>query len=194
MRVPVGTQVFAEDKETLLLDMDVAGKRVRLLKGGNGGFGNTYFKGPINQAPRHANPGLPGEERTIRFRLKLIADAGIVGLIGGATNLAYHASNQFIKWIAFGSGGDFLEIASQLGKEDARWKLLLVPTLGGLAAGLVVYVGLRLIGNPGLSNLLEVIVAGDGRLPLRSALVSAASSLTSISTGATGCASTAAPD
>jgi chloride channel protein, CIC family len=110
--------------------------------------------------------------------------AGLVGLIGGAINLAYHASNQFIKWIAFGSGGDFLEIANQLGTQGARWKLLVVPTLGGLAAGLVVYVGLRLIGNPGLSNLLEVIVAGDGRLPVRSAMVSAASSLVSISTGA----------
>src|ERR1700748_1368084 len=60
LKVPVGTQVFAEDKETLLLDMDKAGKRVRLLKGGNGGFGNTYFKGPVNQAPMHANPGQEG--------------------------------------------------------------------------------------------------------------------------------------
>lgn len=126
----------------------------------------------------------------LRDRLRLNEDAlhlllaGLVGLIGGATNLAYHACNQFIKWIAFGSTGDFLEIAQQLGVDGERWKLVLVPTLGGLAAGLVIYVGLRLIGNPGLSNLLEVIVAGDGRLPVRSALVSAASSLVSISTGA----------
>src|SRR6201987_3885325 len=57
LKVPVGTQVLAEDKETLLHDMDVAGKRVRMLKGGNGGFGNTHFKGPINQAPKFANAG-----------------------------------------------------------------------------------------------------------------------------------------
>ena len=106
--------------------------------------------------------------------------AGVVGVIGGATNLAYHASNQFIKWISFGSAGDFLEIARVV----PPWKLIVVPTIGGLAAGLVIYVGLRLIGNPGLSNLLEVIVAGDGRLPVRSAVVSALSSLVSISTGA----------
>ena len=90
LKVPVGTQVFAEDKETLLLDMDAAGKRVRLLKGGNGGFGNTYFKGPVNQAPTHANPGQEGQEQWIWLRLKLIADVGLVGLpnAGKSTFLA----------------------------------------------------------------------------------------------------------
>jgi len=90
LRVPVGTQVFEEDKETLLLDLDKAGMRVRLLKGGNGGFGNTYFKGPVNQAPMHANPGQDGEERNIWLRLKLIADVGLVGLpnAGKSTFLA----------------------------------------------------------------------------------------------------------
>jgi GTPase len=90
LKVPVGTQVFAEDKETLLLDMDKAGLRVRLLKGGNGGFGNTYFKGPVNQAPHHANPGQIGEEQWIWLRLKLIADVGLVGLpnAGKSTFLA----------------------------------------------------------------------------------------------------------
>ena len=90
LKVPVGTQVFAEDKETLLLDMDTAGTRVRLLKGGNGGFGNTYFKGPVNQAPHHANPGQDGTEQWIWLRLKLIADVGLVGLpnAGKSTFLA----------------------------------------------------------------------------------------------------------
>ena len=80
LRVPVGTQVFAEDKETLLLDLDKAGTRVRLLKGGNGGFGNAYFKGPVNQAPTYATPGQEGQEQWIWLRLKLIADVGLVGL------------------------------------------------------------------------------------------------------------------
>lgn len=80
LKVPVGTQVLDEDKETVLLDMDVAGKAELLLKGGNGGWGNTRFKGPVNQAPTHANPGQDGQERWIWLRLKLIADIGLAGL------------------------------------------------------------------------------------------------------------------
>jgi GTP-binding protein len=80
LRVPVGTQVFEEDEETLIADLEREGMKVCLARGGNGGFGNAHFKGPVNQAPRHANPGLPGEERWIWLRLKLIADAGLVGL------------------------------------------------------------------------------------------------------------------
>jgi GTP-binding protein len=90
LKVPVGTEVLAEDKETLLADMDVVGKRVRLLKGGNGGFGNAYFKSSVNQAPRRANPGQEGVEVPIWLRLKLIADVGLVGLpnAGKSTFLA----------------------------------------------------------------------------------------------------------
>jgi len=90
IKVPPGTEVLAEDQETLLAELMKPGDRARIAKGGNGGFGNAHFKSSTNRAPRHANPGAPGEELTIWLRLKLIADAGIVGLpnAGKSTFLA----------------------------------------------------------------------------------------------------------
>ncbi len=80
LKVPVGTQVLEEDGETLIADLTEEGQRVRLLRGGNGGWGNARFKSSTNQAPRHANPGEEGQEMWVWLRLKLIADAGLVGL------------------------------------------------------------------------------------------------------------------
>lgn len=90
LKVPAGTEILSEDRETLLADMTTVGQRVRLAKGGNGGFGNAYFTTSTNRAPKHANPGLEGQEQWIWLRLKLIADAGLVGLpnAGKSTFLA----------------------------------------------------------------------------------------------------------
>jgi len=80
IRVPVGTQIMDDDNETLLADLDTPGKRIQLLTGGDGGYGNANFKTSTNRAPRRADKGWPGEERWVWLRLKLIADAGLVGL------------------------------------------------------------------------------------------------------------------
>lgn len=90
VRVPVGTQILDDDKETLIADMNEAGQRLVLLKGGDGGFGNEHYKTSTNQAPRKALPGFPGEEMWVWLRLKLIADVGLLGLpnAGKSTLLA----------------------------------------------------------------------------------------------------------
>ena len=80
LRVPAGTEILEEDGETLVADLTRPGQRVLLARGGNGGWGNLRFKSSTNQAPRNANPGQEGVERTLWLRLKLIADAGLVGL------------------------------------------------------------------------------------------------------------------
>ena len=90
LRVPAGTEIIDEDQETVIADLAEVGDRVLLAKGGNGGFGNLHFKSSTNQAPRRANPGLEGIERTIWLRLKLIADVGLLGMpnAGKSTFLA----------------------------------------------------------------------------------------------------------
>ncbi|MDR3449846.1 MAG: GTPase ObgE [Alphaproteobacteria bacterium] len=90
LKIPVGTEVLDIDKETVLFDMTTVGQRVLFLKGGDGGFGNAHYKNATNQAPRYFTPGYPGQEREVWLRLKLIADAGLVGLpnAGKSTFLA----------------------------------------------------------------------------------------------------------
>jgi GTP-binding protein len=90
VKVPPGTEILDEDQQTVIADMKKPGDSTRIARGGNGGFGNAHFKSATNQAPRRANPGQTGEELVIWLRLKLIADAGLVGLpnAGKSTFLA----------------------------------------------------------------------------------------------------------
>lgn len=90
IKVPPGTEILDQDQETLIGEVTEPGQKIRIAKGGNGGFGNAHFKSSTNQAPRRTNPGQPGEEFTIWLRLKLIADVGLIGLpnAGKSTFLA----------------------------------------------------------------------------------------------------------
>jgi H+/Cl- antiporter ClcA len=105
--------------------------------------------------------------------------AGGVGVMGGLVNLLFYYSTELVRHLTLRYPGDPVEVAERL----ETWQRVLTPTLGGLAAGLVLYWGLRLVGRQGSSNLLEVVVAGDGRLPFRSAIVKFISSLITIGTG-----------
>jgi len=159
LKVPVGTEVLDEDKE-LIVDMDHAGQRVLLAKGGNGGFGNTHFKGPVNQAPRHANPGLEGQELAIWLRLKLIADVGLVGLPNAGKSTFLAAASAARPKIA---DYPFTTLAPNLGMVDLsvgeRFILADIPGLiEGASEG--AGIGTRFLGHVERTAVLVHLVDG----------------------------------
>lgn len=132
LKVPVGTEVLDEDEETVLADLTVVGQRVLLAKGGNGGWGNTQFKSATNRAPGRANPGQEGVERTIWLRLKLIADAGLLGLpnAGKSTFLAA-VSNARPKIADY----PFTTLVPNLGVAGIDGKEFVIADIPGLIEG-----------------------------------------------------------
>ncbi|MGB8818365.1 MAG: GTPase ObgE [Rhizobiaceae bacterium] len=160
LKVPAGTQVYDEDNETLICDLQKVGDRFRLAKGGNGGFGNAHFKTSTNQAPSRANPGQEGQERNIWLRLKLIADAGLVGLpnAGKSTFLAsVTAARPKI------AGYPFTTLYPNLGVANIDGREFIIADIPGLIEGAHEGIGLgdRFLGHVERTRVLLHLVSAQ---------------------------------
>ena len=167
LKVPKGTQILAEDNETLIADLTEVGQRVLLAKGGDGGFGNEHYKSATNRAPRRADPGWPGEEKWVWLRLKLIADAGLVGLPNaGKSTFLSRVSRAKPKIADY----PFTTLKPQLGVVKANDKEFVLADLPGLIEGAAEGAGLghRFLGHVERCAVILHLVDGTADDPVAS--------------------------
>lgn len=159
IKVPVGTQILEDDKETLIIDMMRPGQRFLIAKGGNGGWGNTRFRSSKNQAPRRANPGEEGVEKWVWLRLKLISDSGLLGLPNAGKSTFLAAVSRAKPKIA---DYPFTTLTPQLGVVYVDGKEFVLADIPGLIEGASegAGLGLRFLGHVERAGILLHLIDG----------------------------------
>lgn len=165
LQVPVGTQIFDEDREQIIADLTKRGQEVTLAVGGDGGFGNAHYKSSVNQAPRQADEGWPGQELWLWLRLKLIADAGLIGLPNAGKSTFLAAVTRARPKIA---EYPFTTLYPNLGVGYVNGEELIIADIPGLIEGAHNGVGLgdRFLGHIERCSVLLHLIDGTDETPV----------------------------